>query len=110
LKVLSGYSHLDLNNHVNNAHYIEWVLDAFPAQIHETFQVSRLQVNFQAETKIADRITLYKESFLKTSPGPMESKDGKTTGKPWPSRPAWNGKRTQSFLDSLEGSVIGKPQ
>jgi acyl-ACP thioesterase len=81
LKVLSGYSHLDLNNHVNNAHYIEWILDAFSAQVHETFQVSRLQVNFQAETKIGDRITLYKEKFSENQPGPSGIEGRKNDGK-----------------------------
>jgi medium-chain acyl-[acyl-carrier-protein] hydrolase len=53
-----GYSRLDLNHHVNNAHYTEWILDAFPMSRHEAFQVARLQVNFQAETKAGDQVTL----------------------------------------------------
>ncbi|MBI5583779.1 MAG: hypothetical protein HY892_08130 [Deltaproteobacteria bacterium] len=60
MTVQAGYPQLDLNNHVNNAHYIEWALDAFPIKMHEAWQPARLQVNFQAETKCGDRITLFK--------------------------------------------------
>ncbi|MCU0579498.1 MAG: thioesterase [Desulfobacterota bacterium] len=66
--VQAGYSHLDLNRHVNNAVYVEWILDAFPAEVHERFQVTRLQINFQAETRIGDRLVLFKEALSETGP------------------------------------------
>ena len=64
MTVRAGYSLLDLNHHVNNAHYMGWILDAFPLTRHEGFQVSRLQVNFQAETKCGEAIRLYKGAVV----------------------------------------------
>jgi acyl-ACP thioesterase len=70
-----GFSLLDLNHHVNNAHYMEWILDAFPMSMHEVFQVSRLQLNFQAETKSGDQVTLYREALVE-KPVPAHGIEG----------------------------------
>jgi acyl-ACP thioesterase len=59
--VEATYSQIDRNNHVNNAEYVSWILDAFTPEIHRDYYLSRLQINFLAETKFLDRITLIKE-------------------------------------------------
>jgi acyl-ACP thioesterase len=80
-EVRAGYSHLDLNGHVNNAVYVEWILDAFPAEVHERFQVTRLQINFQAETRIGDRLVLFKEALSETGPPVFGVEGRKDEGK-----------------------------
>jgi medium-chain acyl-[acyl-carrier-protein] hydrolase len=62
MTVQAGYSRLDGNDHVNNAYYIEWMLDAFPIAMHAAYQPARLQINFQAEMKFGDRVALVKEA------------------------------------------------
>ena len=57
----AAYSQIDRNNHVNNAQYVEWILNAFPIEIHQDYYLSRMQINFLAETKFQDRLTLIKE-------------------------------------------------
>jgi len=57
----AAYSQIDRNNHVNNAQYVEWILNAFPPEIHRHHYLSRLQINFLAETKFRDRIIIIKE-------------------------------------------------
>ncbi|MGE3261969.1 MAG: acyl-[acyl-carrier-protein] thioesterase [Bacteriovoracia bacterium] len=51
-------SDLDLNNHVNNTKYAQWVLDAVPLQTLKTADLHEYEINFLAETKKGDVITL----------------------------------------------------
>jgi acyl-ACP thioesterase len=89
--VRAGYSRLDLNNHVNNAHYIEWIMDAFPIARHEACEAARLQINFQAETKGGESITLYREALAESRTGTFGlegwKEDGKTLA--FQARGAW---------------------
>lgn len=41
----AGNSHIDMNGHVNNVHYIEWMLEACP-----TRRVSDVEIVFRSET------------------------------------------------------------
>lgn len=52
------YSDLDVNGHVNNTRYAEWVMDALPASIHRGHVVDDYEVNFLAETGVGDRIAI----------------------------------------------------
>lgn len=51
-------SDLDLNNHVNNTRYAQWILDAVPLQMLRTAHLHEYEINFLAETKKGDEITL----------------------------------------------------
>lgn len=51
-------SDLDLNDHVNNTRYAQWILDAVPVQQLRTVDLHEYEVNFLAETKSGDRITI----------------------------------------------------
>lgn len=51
-------SDLDLNNHVNNTRYAQWILDAVPLPLLKTAQLHEYEINFLAETKKGDEITL----------------------------------------------------
>jgi acyl-ACP thioesterase len=54
-KVVST-SDLDLNDHVNNIKYIEWILDSYPLQFFKEKQVETLEVNYLAEAHYGDTV------------------------------------------------------
>ena len=57
-----GYSDIDLNQHTNNAKYIDLLFDCFDQNFHKEHWVKSLTVSFNAETKFGDEIELYKGS------------------------------------------------
>jgi medium-chain acyl-[acyl-carrier-protein] hydrolase len=62
------YSDLDLYNHVNNAKYIEWILDSFPAEMHREFTVTEFEINFLSEAKLGDEAAILTEKLEDASP------------------------------------------
>jgi medium-chain acyl-[acyl-carrier-protein] hydrolase len=52
------YSDIDLNQHANNAAYIELMLDCFDMEFHQLHSVKSLVVSFNAESKYSDEIQL----------------------------------------------------
>ena len=42
------YSEMDLNNHMNNAHYIRWAVDMLPMSVFESYEISSLEINYNA--------------------------------------------------------------
>lgn len=52
------HSQLDLNNHVNNVKYIEWIIDAHPTEILKSFEVKDFRVDFLGELKLGDEVKL----------------------------------------------------
>ena len=62
------YSDLDLYNHVNNAKYIEWILDSFPGELHREFEVAVFEINFLYETKIGDEVAIHTEKLGDSPP------------------------------------------
>ncbi len=57
---LEGYAHqvrfteLDFNGHVNNTRYLDWCMDAFPAEFHHKYRVETMLINFLSESKSGD--------------------------------------------------------
>lgn len=51
-------SDLDMNNHVNNTKYAQWILDAIPLDKHRSMALTGYEINFLAETYLDDVITL----------------------------------------------------
>lgn len=51
-------SDLDLNGHVNNTRYAQWILDSVSEEKHQEFLLQEYEVNFIAETKSGDTITI----------------------------------------------------
>jgi acyl-ACP thioesterase len=56
------YSDIDLNQHTNNAKYIELMLDCFDEDFHKTSTIKTLTVSFNSETKFGDKIEMFKSS------------------------------------------------
>ena len=51
-------SDLDVNGHVNNTRYAQWVLDAVPLAAHQAYRIDEYEVNFLAETRVDDRVAI----------------------------------------------------
>lgn len=52
-------SDLDMNNHVNNTKYSQWILDTIPINYHRSFVVSEFDINFISEAKLGDEIDIH---------------------------------------------------
>lgn len=49
-------SDLDMNQHVNNVNYIEWGLEAVPAEIWQTHRLTDVEISYRAESVLGDRV------------------------------------------------------
>jgi len=50
------FSDLDVNQHVNNARYVEWALEAAPSDILMTQQPTEIDIHFRAETTLEETV------------------------------------------------------
>jgi len=57
LSRMPSFSDIDVNNHLNNTHYIEWITDA-AYHVMPDAEIKSLQINFLNEVKIHDTITI----------------------------------------------------
>ena len=51
-------SDLDVNGHVNNTRYAQWILDSTPREAHWSWRVNRYEVNFLAEVQVGDAVAI----------------------------------------------------
>jgi len=61
------YGDLDLNGHVNNVRYIEWLLNALPLGFHEMHVIQVLECNYLAEAVYGQSVSVCSEDS-----GPLE--------------------------------------
>ncbi len=61
------YSELDLNGHVNNTRYINWMLDTLPIEFHRAHSVNEIQCNYLAEVFPDQNLTIKREAIDATS-------------------------------------------
>ena len=54
------YSDIDLNQHANNAKYIELMLDCFDQEFHKKYTMKTLTVSYNAQSRYGDEILLSK--------------------------------------------------
>ena len=55
-ELTAEYGHLDMNNHVNNSRYIEWVLNQVPADVLLNRALREVELNFISEVKHLDEL------------------------------------------------------
>lgn len=53
------YSDIDLNGHVNNTRYLDWMEDLFTPDFHRTHTLRELQINYLSEIRFTDSVTLH---------------------------------------------------
>ena len=51
-------SDLDVNGHVNNTRYAQWILDSVAAETHAAYRLVEYEVNFLAETNVGDTVVI----------------------------------------------------
>lgn len=54
----AAYGDIDVNKHVNNAKYVEWILDCFEDEHYNISQIKTLQLNFLSEAKMGEKLVL----------------------------------------------------
>ncbi len=59
-------SDLDLNGHVNNTKFSQWVIDSIPFERHTEFKVTGYHINFLSEVKLNDEVSVFKDSTNST--------------------------------------------
>nr|BFD60067.1 thioesterase [Bdellovibrio sp. CKG001]BFD63473.1 thioesterase [Bdellovibrio sp. HM001] len=69
-------SDLDINQHVNNTKYAQWILDAVPYDLHRKLQLNSYSVNFLAETHLGDEVEIHRSC---QAPNPETSDAGITS-------------------------------
>src|SRR5688572_29178504 len=57
------YLDIDFLQHVNNVKYVEYVLDCFTLDDYRAGRIKALQVNFLAEAKFGDTLSLSKKAL-----------------------------------------------
>jgi acyl-ACP thioesterase len=55
-----AYSDVDMNNHTNNAMYMQWAMDAVDYEVASTRAVKEITINFNRETKAGDVVAIYR--------------------------------------------------
>ncbi len=55
-----SYSDIDNNGHTNNAMYMQWSMNAVGYEITSARPVKEFTINFNHETKIGDRVNIYR--------------------------------------------------
>jgi acyl-ACP thioesterase len=58
-EMIAKFGQLDMNNHVNNTRYIEWILNELPIEILMKRQISEVEVNFLAEVRHHDEMQIF---------------------------------------------------
>ena len=53
------YTDLDVNGHMNNCRYLDWVEDTLPSSFHESHSVSEFTVNYMTEAREAELLNLH---------------------------------------------------
>lgn len=88
------YSDLDIQNHVNNAQYVEWCIDSFPPALPATHHPRLFSINFLAECAHGDVVALRTEQM------PAGPRDVRSQGDPRKDETS-PGERSQSELAFL---------
>lgn len=52
-------SELDINKHVNNAIYYNWITDSLSLEQYNKYMINELSVNYSAEARLGDTIDIY---------------------------------------------------
>lgn len=60
-EVVTKYSDIDINGHVNSIRYIEHILDLFPPEIFREKRIRRFEMAYNAESYYGDTLAFYKE-------------------------------------------------
>lgn len=52
---------MDLNEHLNNSKYIDYIADCFPIESYKKYSVKTIEVNYISEALPGDTLVLYRD-------------------------------------------------
>jgi len=55
------YSDIDINQHVNTVHYLDWMVNTFTLDEHRSHTIHRIDMNFMNEVVYGNEIMIFKE-------------------------------------------------
>jgi len=55
------YSDIDINQHVNTVHYLDWMVNTFTLDEHRSHNIHRIDMNFMNEVVYGNEIMIFKE-------------------------------------------------
>ena len=55
------FSDIDLNGHMNNTRYLDWMDDLFDLHFHEVTKIESIQINYVHEVEYEDKVSLFYE-------------------------------------------------
>lgn len=61
------HSDIDMNHHVNNAHYIQWAFDSVHDEFRNTHKINSVVVNFIAQAKPGDQYIVFSQPLDENS-------------------------------------------
>lgn len=54
-----GYRDLDVNEHVNNVRYLEWILESFPFDFYKDHFLNEVEINYFNEARYHDNVKCF---------------------------------------------------
>ena len=48
-----------IRKHVNNAHYVQWLMDCFDLSYVSSHQLASIQINYLEEMKYGDKVSIF---------------------------------------------------
>ena len=72
------YHDLDVNKHVNNVRYLEWILYPIPMETWDSRSISDLTIQFQAEAGIGEQLVLKLEDKGNETTGELVREDNRS--------------------------------
>ncbi|HOQ10623.1 MAG TPA: thioesterase [Syntrophomonadaceae bacterium] len=56
-----AYSDVDVNGHLNNTRYVDFIMDCFSLETHKAYMVKAIEFNYAHEALPGDTVVLYKD-------------------------------------------------
>ena len=56
------YSDIDINGHLNNVKYLDFIMDSFSLEEHRSLNVKSIEISYSNESLPGDTITIYKDT------------------------------------------------
>lgn len=68
------FAEIDMYRHVNNTRYVEWILNAIPADIHKSRFISSFMIEFLQETRLGEEVDIFGQGLINENPGNPDDK------------------------------------
>jgi acyl-ACP thioesterase len=66
------YSDVDYNLHVNNARYMDFIMDCYPLAFHQEYETSAVEVNYVNEIRPDETLAIGKAAYPDGGPAPHD--------------------------------------